>query len=206
MNDFAFAFFAFFFFLVPLALFMGGLWTVTHTVHARGLHCARDIMHCSRDPQPLYSEKIFKMGLTVLFTHLKIILLQCFQFSAKLFCWKHCSKIIFRCVNNAVGPIFNEKSYWKVRFMGPVNSARGPLVLLKSQILRLKKKGKCRRWTFKRSIQTLPKSSFLFSLIKCFIFLFKKYLIYCIYFFFFSSYKSNGNKKCNRKFQLKQEF
>ena len=23
--------------------------------------------------------------------------------------WKHCSKIIFKCVNNAVGPIFNEK-------------------------------------------------------------------------------------------------
>ena len=23
--------------------------------------------------------------------------------------WKHCSKIIFKCVNSAVGPIFNEK-------------------------------------------------------------------------------------------------
>ena len=42
-------------------------------------------MHCSRDPQPLYSEKIYilKMGLLILFTHLKIILLQSFQYSAK---------------------------------------------------------------------------------------------------------------------------
>ena len=23
--------------------------------------------------------------------------------------WKHCSKIIFKCVNSVVGPIFNEK-------------------------------------------------------------------------------------------------
>ena len=23
--------------------------------------------------------------------------------------WKYCSKIIFKCVNNTVGPIFNEK-------------------------------------------------------------------------------------------------
>ena len=23
--------------------------------------------------------------------------------------WKHCSKIVFKCVNSAVGPIFNEK-------------------------------------------------------------------------------------------------
>ena len=40
-------------------------------------------VHCSWDPQPLYSEKKLKMGLTALFTHLKIILLQCFQFSVK---------------------------------------------------------------------------------------------------------------------------
>ena len=36
--------------------------------------------HCSWDPQSLYSEKkILKMGPTVLFIHLKIILLQCFS-------------------------------------------------------------------------------------------------------------------------------
>ena len=38
-------------------------------------------MYCLQDPQLLYSEKILKMGPTTLFTHLKIILLQYFQFS-----------------------------------------------------------------------------------------------------------------------------
>ena len=33
--------------------------------------------------------------------------------------WKHCSKIIFKCVNSTVGPIFNEKNGWKVEFVGP---------------------------------------------------------------------------------------
>ena len=50
--------------------------------------------------------------------------------------WKYCSKIIFKCVNSAVGPIFNEKvvekwslwdpwtvhlctvHYWKVKTCG----------------------------------------------------------------------------------------
>ena len=27
----------------------------------------------------------------------------------KNYCWNYCSKIIFKCVNSAVGPIFNEK-------------------------------------------------------------------------------------------------
>ena len=46
------------------------------------IHCTGDKVHCSQDLQPLYSEKkILKMGPTALFTHLKIILLQCFQFS-----------------------------------------------------------------------------------------------------------------------------
>ena len=39
-------------------------------------------MHCLGDPQVLYSaKKTLKLGPTVLFIHLKIILLQCFQFS-----------------------------------------------------------------------------------------------------------------------------
>ena len=39
-------------------------------------------MHYSRDPQIFFKEKkTLKLGPTVLFTHLKIILLQCFQFS-----------------------------------------------------------------------------------------------------------------------------
>ena len=27
----------------------------------------------------------------------------------KTYCWNHCSKIIFKCVNSTMGPIFNEK-------------------------------------------------------------------------------------------------
>ena len=27
----------------------------------------------------------------------------------KIYCWNHCSKIIFKCVNSTRGPIFNEK-------------------------------------------------------------------------------------------------
>ena len=37
--------------------------------------------------------------------------------------WKHCSKIIFKCVNSTVGPIFNEKIN-KNEICGSVNSAR----------------------------------------------------------------------------------
>ena len=37
-------------------------------------------VHCSQDPQVLFSakKKTLKLGLMTLFTHLKIILLQCF--------------------------------------------------------------------------------------------------------------------------------
>ena len=41
--------------------------------------------------------------------------------------WKHCSKIIFKCVTNAVGSIFNESFVEKKKFVGSVNSARDPL-------------------------------------------------------------------------------
>ena len=30
----------------------------------------------------------------------------------KTYCWKHCSKIIFKCINNAVGPSFKAKFAW----------------------------------------------------------------------------------------------
>ena len=40
-------------------------------------------VYCSQDPHVLFSQKFsLKLGLTILFTHLKIILLQYFQFSA----------------------------------------------------------------------------------------------------------------------------
>ena len=34
----------------------------------------------------------------------------------KIYCWNHCSKIIFKCVNNTVRPIFNEKIAKKWNF------------------------------------------------------------------------------------------
>ena len=42
------------------------------------------------------------------------------------FCWnwKHCSEIIFKCVNSVVGPIFNKKKLMKSVICGTVNSAR----------------------------------------------------------------------------------
>ena len=62
--------FSSFFFLMHAFQWIGGKCTV-HTLFT----------HCSRDPQPLYSEKkILKMDPTALFTHLKIIFLQYFQF------------------------------------------------------------------------------------------------------------------------------
>ena len=56
----------------------------------RQFYCSRTVvilfMHCLWNPQPLYSEKkyILKLGPTVLFIHLKIILLQYFQFSVSV--------------------------------------------------------------------------------------------------------------------------
>ena len=47
--------------------------------YARGLHCSGDITHCSCTVHGTHNhfiqEKILKMGPTVLFTYLKIILL-----------------------------------------------------------------------------------------------------------------------------------
>ena len=37
--------------------------------------------------------------------------------------WKHCNKIIFKCVNSAVGPIFNIYFFLNKVVVGPVNSA-----------------------------------------------------------------------------------
>ena len=41
--------------------------------------------------------------------------------------WKHCSEIIFKCVNSAVRPIFNESFAEKKKFVALVNSAQDPL-------------------------------------------------------------------------------
>ena len=53
--------------------------------------------------------------------------------------WKYCSKIIFKCVNSTVGPIFNKK-WLKSDVCGSVNSAWMHCLQLKSQQNRLLKK------------------------------------------------------------------
>ena len=60
-----FSFFFFFFFFFFLRVNSNLIW----------VHCLCTVYHCS------HIKKILKMGPTILFTHLKIILLQCFQFS-----------------------------------------------------------------------------------------------------------------------------
>ena len=60
------------------------VWIVaTSSVFAR-LAFFVGLLHYSRDPQVFFfiEKTTLKLGPTVLFTHLKIILLQCFQFSA----------------------------------------------------------------------------------------------------------------------------
>ena len=77
-------FFFFFFFFTPFpqqaALFMYGTWTVAATFDRSSVNSAS--VHYSRTHKfHFLSNFSLKMGLTVLFTHLKIILLQYFQFS-----------------------------------------------------------------------------------------------------------------------------
>ena len=71
----------FFFFFFPHFTCSG---TISTVVHCSGtvVHCSGTVVHCSSTVcYCLCTKKILKMGPTVLFTHLKIILLQCFQFS-----------------------------------------------------------------------------------------------------------------------------
>ena len=59
--------------------------------------------------------------------------------------WKHCSKIIFKCVNDAIRPIFNESLYEKKRFMGLVNSAQDSLESWNTLLSKEKKKKEPKR-------------------------------------------------------------
>ena len=72
--------------LIPqhAVLFMYGIWTVTTTFDRSSVNSAS--VHCSRTHK-FHFLSIFslKMGPTALFTHLKIILLQCFQFQQNKF-------------------------------------------------------------------------------------------------------------------------
>ena len=59
--------------------------------------------------------------------------------------WKHCSKIIFKCVNSIMRLVFNEK-FIKKWYLWSVNSIRMHCSWLKGQPLRLKKKKKKKGW------------------------------------------------------------
>ena len=98
--------------------------------------------------------------------------------------WKHCSKIIFKCVNSAVGPIFNEKinkkwNLWvreqctdalfmedrsKVAATVHVPYMNSTTCWGKRREKKKKKKGKTQKLkTQQTRIQTVPKSQLCFS-------------------------------------------
>ena len=56
--------------------------------------------------------------------------------------WKHCNKIIFKCVNNAVEPIFNEKVDKKGSLWDPWTVHTCTVHIRTGQPLRLKRKKK----------------------------------------------------------------
>ena len=79
--------------------------------------------------------------------------------------WKHCREIIFKCVNNTVGPIFNEKvaekcnlwvreQYTEVLFTEDLVNNCG---LEKKKKKRKRKTQKEKTWMRKRVIQTLTR-------------------------------------------------
>ena len=62
-----------------------GLWTLTRTIHACGLHCIGDIVQCSQDPQPFYFKKYIKNeshGTIYIFKNYFATIFFSFQFSA----------------------------------------------------------------------------------------------------------------------------
>ena len=62
--------------------------------------------------------------------------------------WKHCSKIIFKCVNSAMRPIFNESFTEKRGLWVPWTVHRTHWKSMKHSSQKKKKKRmKCRRWT-----------------------------------------------------------
>ena len=46
---------------------------------------------------------------SLFFDHLGSVWIELILLKLKTYSWNHCSKIIFKCVNSTVGPIFNEK-------------------------------------------------------------------------------------------------
>ena len=70
--------FPFFFFF-----FSSACMNSNRTVHVHGFTVQEKKIHCLQDPHSFYSKIIKKIGLMILFTYLKIILLQYFQFLTK---------------------------------------------------------------------------------------------------------------------------
>ena len=65
--------------------------------------------------------------------------------------WKCCSKIIFKCVNSAVEPIFNE-SFVEKRSLWVPWTVHGTHWLLRNAILQKKKNADARLWTQSKCI------------------------------------------------------
>ena len=107
-------FFILFFFFFSASCNVHGTWTlhlglstVIRTIHVHGLHCARDIIHYSRDPQPIYSgKKTLQMGPTVLFKHFKKIISKFFSVFSEISCIQTDLMLI---------PIWNFE--WKLKMM-----------------------------------------------------------------------------------------
>ena len=62
--------------------------------------------------------------------------------------WKHCNKIIFKCVNSAIRPIFNE-SFTEKNVYESREQCTGPTGKAWNTLPKKKKRMKCRCWTQK---------------------------------------------------------
>ena len=78
--------------------------------------------------EPIFNEKIDKNGeqpYHVISNSITRKILSPFGYSWKLKTEKHCSKIIFKCVNSVMRPNFN-LTFTKIRTYGHVNNAQDP--------------------------------------------------------------------------------
>ena len=72
--------------------------------------------------------------------HLRSVWIELILLKLKTENWKHCSKIIFKCVNSIVGPIFNEKVDKKWSLWVHEQCISAPFIVEKSTKSALKKK------------------------------------------------------------------
>ena len=148
----------------------------------------------SSDPRDVF------IGLQTYFkTHLGSVWIWLILLKLKIYCWNHCSKIIFKCINSTVGPIFNEKidkkwNLWvreqctdalftkKVNIWGYCSTVYWTVAaLLQKRVKKKKKKkNKTQTWFMKREskqrlspIQTDPKLISWIHLLLDFYFIFE---------------------------------